>query len=150
MLLALREGEVVAWSSGLRDLGNFGEVEVEPRAVEQWLDYAGVLIDAPPPLEEVCCNPHEEKRMLWDDDTVRWNGRNAGNAGALCGFISDRDEDGNEKEEEEDKGNGRYDCGVRGCRKAFFHQHVGIKTEAQDGFLVSESRVVSSSPSDDV
>lgn len=141
MLLALRDGKVVAWSSGLRDFCSDNRRQrVEPRAVEQWLDYAGVLIETPPPLEEVCrIRPEEE--MLWEN-TMRLNGMNVINTGGICGAVSE----GNDEEDIEAKE--RFDCGIKGCNKSFYHEHVGIKTEAQDGLLVSESRVVSS-PSDD-
>jgi len=43
----------------------------------------------------------------------------------------------------------RYDCGVDGCIKTFFHEHVGVKNEAQDGVLVSESQIVSSTEPND-
>ena len=49
-----------------------------------------------------------------------------------------------EMKREEDLEEERYDCGVAGCNKGFFHEHVGVKTEAQDGLLVSESQVASS------
>jgi hypothetical protein len=39
----------------------------------------------------------------------------------------------------------QYDCGLVGCNKSFFHEHVGIKTDTHDGLLVPASQVASSS-----
>jgi hypothetical protein len=122
MLLAIKGGKVVAFSSGLRDFSN-GD-NVEPRMVEQWLDYGGVLIDTPPPVEAVC-------RIRPEEDMLMENMRQLHGLGKET-FEGD-------KQEKQD----RYDCGVEGCIKSFYHEHVGVKTDAQDGMLVSESQVTS-------
>ncbi|KAL3803146.1 hypothetical protein HJC23_003421 [Cyclotella cryptica] len=123
MLLALKGGKVVAFSSGLCDFSYSGQEEqVEPRVVEQWLDYAGVLIDNPPPMEAVCRIRPEEEMLL---ENMR----------QLQGLDHIHDEAEHQT---------RYDCGVDGCNKTFYHEHIGVKNDAQDGILVSESQVVSS------
>ena len=124
MLLALKTGQVVAFSSMLRDFCSSGQNEVEPRMVEQWLEYAGVLIDSPPPIEVICRIRPEEDMLMENMQRLNRLGRT--------------DELGDMEKEE------RYDCGVDGCIKSFFHEHVGVKNEAQDGVLVSESQIVSS------
>ena len=129
MLLALKHGQVVAFSSLLRDFSSSGQNEVEPRMVEQWLEYAGVLIDSPPPIEAVCRIRPEEDMLM--ENMQRLNG---------LGRSSELDDI--DKQE-------RYDCGVDGCIKTFFHEHVGVKNEAQDGVLVSESQIVSSTEPND-
>jgi hypothetical protein len=126
MLLAIKSGKVVAFSSGLRDFCNARQSdEVEPRMVEQWLDHAGVLIDVPPPVDAVC-------RIRPEEDMLMENMRQLRSLGKEHDEMDDRVKQN------------RYDCGVDGCNKTFFHEHVGVKNEAQDGVLVSESQVISS------
>ena len=126
MLLAIKGGRVVTFSSGLRDFSNGGD-DVEPRMVEQWLDNAGVLVDTPPPIEAVC-------RIRTEEDMLMENMRQ------LRGLGNETFEGDKEARQE------RYDCGLEGCNKSFFHEHVGVKTDAQDGVLVSESQVTSAEP----
>lgn len=133
MLLALRDGAIVAWSSGLRDFRNGNGTGVEIDAVERWLDRAGALIsDVPSHPDRLCGIRPEEDALL--DDMRRLNG--IGRRGG-----------GTNAEEDSDDGmhHNRYPCGVVGCDKSFYHEHVGIKTEVQDGLLVSESQVASAS-----
>ncbi|KAL3811439.1 hypothetical protein ACHAXA_007594 [Cyclostephanos tholiformis] len=137
VLLALRDGEVVAWSSGLRDFrgGNDVSAGVDWDEVERWLDRAGALITDVPPLEELCGIRPEEEALL---DNIRKLNRTT--MGGRAGEDSD----------DEAREHHRYDCGIDGCNKSFYHEHVGIRTEAQDGLLVSESQVASSSPADPI
>lgn len=119
MLIALREGKVVAWNAGLKGFfhGNSStHADLETRAVEQWLDHAGVLVDAPPSIDEICRIRPEETALL--ENMMKLN----------------RLGDGGLDEE-------RYDCGVPGCSKSFHHEHVGVKNDAQTGLLVSEDQV---------
>lgn len=129
MLLAIRDGKVVAWSSGLRDF-KYSEEEVEPRAVEQFLENAGVLYTSLPPLDTLCNIRPEEEALL--ENMRKLNG--LGSLG-MRGELSGRNKDDADLEEEKEQ---RYECGVKGCCKAFFHEHVGVKTEAQDGLVLSE------------
>ncbi len=117
MLLALREGKVVAWNASLNDFFS-SSADLETRVVEQWLDRAGVLIDTPPSIDEICRIRPEETALL--ENMMKLN----------------RLGDGGLEEEE------RYDCGVAGCCKSFHHEHVGVKTEAQNGLLVTEDQVL--------
>ena len=135
MLLALKEGRVVVWSSGLREFYNSGDkhdANVEPRAVEQWLDHAGVLIDTPPPTEEICRIRPEEVMLL--ENMMKLNGMGG------SGGIGARAEMGGKNEEDLED---HYECGVDGCSKSFYHEHVGVKNDEQGGLLVSESQVSS-------
>ena len=127
MLLAIRDGKVVAWSSGLRDFSCHGDDEVESRAVEQFLDNAGVLYTSLPSVDTLC-NIRPEEEMLLE------NMRKL-NALGLRSELGRKDDEDIAEEQ-------RYECGVSGCCKSFFHEHVGVKNEAQDGLLVSESDVV--------
>ncbi|KAL3792702.1 hypothetical protein ACHAW5_005807 [Stephanodiscus triporus] len=133
MLLALRDGAIVAWSSGLRDFRDGDGTGVETDAVERWLDRAGALISDPPPHPDELCGIRPEEDALLDG-MRRLNG--IGRRGG-----------GTKAEEDSDDGmhDDRYPCGVAGCDKSFYHEHVGIKTDAQDGLLVSESQVASAS-----
>jgi len=141
MLLALRDGRVVAYSSGLRDFpSGGGSARVESDAVERWLDRAGALHAAPPPLDALCRIRPEEEALL--DNMRKLNGLggggdgNSGMLGAAMGELGQgKTEDMDDDEEK------RYDCGVSGCNKCFFHEHVGVKNDAQDGLLVSEAEV---------
>lgn len=114
MLLAVREGKVVAWNAGLNDF--FSSEDLEARVVEQWLDQAGVLVETPPSVDEICRIRPEETALL--ENMMKLN--KLGDGGL----------------EEE-----RYDCGVAGCCKSFRHEHVGVKNEAQNGLLVTEDMV---------
>ena len=137
MVVALKEGRVVAFSSGLRDFYNAGgdqhNERVEPRAVEQWLEHAGVLFDTPPQMDAVCRIRPEEEMLLENLMKLNMQG----------GLINAEAPTRSRVEDMEEQ---RYDCGVNGCNKSFFHEHVGVKNEAQDGLLVSESQVASSEP----
>ena len=114
MLLAVKDGKVVAWNAGLKDF--FSSADLETRVVEQWLNRAGVLVEAAPSLDEICRIRPEETALL--ENMMKLN----------------RLGDGGLDEE-------RYDCGVVGCCKTFQHEHVGVKTEAQNGLLVTEDQV---------
>ena len=114
MLLALKEGKVVAWNAGMEDF--FSSEELESRAVEQWLQSAGVLVDSPPDVDEICRIRPEETALL--ENLMKLN-----------------------RLEEEDIGEERYDCGVPGCCKPFHHEHVGVKNEVQHGMLVTEDMI---------
>lgn len=115
MLLAVREGKVVAWNAGLDDF--FSSTDLEARVVEQWLDRAGVLVETPPSIDEICRIRPEETALL--ENMMKLN--KLGDGGL----------------EEE-----RYNCGVAGCCKTFRHEHVGVKNEAQNGLLVTEEQVL--------
>mmetsp|Transcript_14803 Transcript_14803/g.31358 ORF Transcript_14803/g.31358 Transcript_14803/m.31358 type:complete len:476 (+) Transcript_14803:84-1511(+) len=147
MLLAVRDGNVVAYSSGLKDFyGGRTSEEVESRAVEHWLDRAGVLMASPPPLDALCKIRPEEEMLL--ENMRKLNGlggsKNKRGGGGFGGMMRYMDGHKHEDIEEEEQ---YYDCGMKGCCKSFYHEHVGVKNEAQDGLLVSESQVVSSSES---
>ena len=129
MLLALRDGKVVGWSSGLRDFYRDGSVEVEFKVVEQWLDNVNVLQNNAPPMDTLCKIRPEEEALLENMRKLNGLGQNGGMGRP------------NRQEDIEDE---RYDCGISGCNKSFYHEHVGVKNEAQDGLLVSESQVASS------
>lgn len=130
VLLALREGRVVAWSSGLRDF-ECGRSEVDTRAVELWLESAGVLLTDVPPLDLLCRIRPEEEMLLESIRHERSKGRGFGGMMSQLGLEKEMDI-------EEDE---YYDCGVKGCCKQFYHEHVGIQNDMQDGVLVPESEV---------
>ena len=143
MILALREGRVVSHSSGLRDLQYAGEVE--PRAVEQWLDRAGVLLTTPPPRDLLCKIPPEVEMLVQSMRKMSGPGSRSNDGGGFGGMMNlmkgaSGQKQGQEDIEEED----RYDCGVSGCSKSFYHEHVGVANEVHGGLLVSESQVESS------
>jgi len=69
------------------------------------------------------------------------NKRGGGGFGGMMRYMDGHKHEDIEEEEQ------YYDCGMKGCCKSFYHEHVGVKNEAQDGLLVSESQVVSSSES---
>ena len=116
MLLALKEGKVEAWNAGLKDF--FSSENLETRVLEQWLDRAGVLVETLPSVDEVCRIRPEETALL--ENMMKLN----------------RLGDGGLEQE-------RYNCGVAGCCKSFHHEHVGVKTEEQNGLLVTEDQVFS-------
>jgi hypothetical protein len=138
MLFAIKNGRIIAYSSGLRDFyrdGRSSTPEVEDALVEQWLDRAGVLHTHPPPLVSLC-------RIRPEEDMLLENMRKLNGLGSSGGRMMRQSGRGDVDAEEEEKE--RYDCGMVGCNKSFYHEHVGVKNDTQAGVLVSESQVVSS------
>jgi hypothetical protein len=118
ILVAIREGCVVATSLRLRGMAN--DDEVVTHAVEDWLEHAHVLVERPPPFEEVCHIRPEEEALL--DHMV-----------------------GAKVQQSE-----RYDCGIPTCYKAFPHDHIGVQTAKQDGLLVQQETVIGAEDASDV
>lgn len=117
-LVAVKDGSVVAFIPGLEGLGSKSDGIIEPRAVEDWLDRAGVLLREPPAFEDVCRIRPEEMMLLENMEQERL---------------------AKAKLEEE-----YYDCGVQGCCKTFRHDHVGVENDKQDGLLVSQEEALGS------
>jgi len=139
MLLALRDGKVTAWSSGLADFyTDKGSQEVEGHAVEQWLHRAGVLHTNAPPVEALCRIRPEEEMLLENMRKLNQMGRLGGSTGSMIGEMARKEE---EEDLEEDR---KFECGVSGCNKCFYHEHVGVANDVQDGLLVSEAQVAES------
>jgi hypothetical protein len=116
-LVAIRDGQVVNISKGLDDVCQHQGGAVEPRAVEMWLEQSGVLRDQPPSYDSLCfVRPEEE---------------------ALMEYLGQKKS--NEPKEREEH---YYFCGVDGCSKTFPHEHVGIKTSAQDGLVLKEDTIL--------
>jgi hypothetical protein len=109
-----------------------------PDEVERWLYRAGALVDEVPHPDELCGIRPEEEALL---DGMR---RSSGMAGQRRLGGGGTTKVGEDSDEDEPRDHHRYDCGVAGCDKSFYHEHVGIRTETQDGLLVSESQVASS------
>mmetsp|Transcript_19553 Transcript_19553/g.54581 ORF Transcript_19553/g.54581 Transcript_19553/m.54581 type:complete len:433 (+) Transcript_19553:198-1496(+) len=126
-LVAIRDGAVVGALPRLSGLCHGGNSdngsEIEPSAVRQWLDMAGVLLtDAP--VDEVCLiRPEEEVHMEFMRSKMG-GGEQPPRQQEAAG--------------EED----HYDCGVAGCRKSFKHEHVGIQTNQQSGLVVREEQIL--------
>mmetsp|Transcript_10239 Transcript_10239/g.19182 ORF Transcript_10239/g.19182 Transcript_10239/m.19182 type:complete len:405 (-) Transcript_10239:867-2081(-) len=124
-LIAVKDGVVVAVCPKLSSLGEFSlesssssskrVAVVEPNAVEQWLDRAGVLLrNVPIEFEDYCRIRPEEDALL--ESCMREKLRL------------------NEKKKEETL----FNCGVSGCHKSFPHEHVGIRNSEQSGLVVKE------------
>jgi hypothetical protein len=111
-LLAIREGSVVAFNLRLQGLTDADHVM--EHAVRDWLDHAHVLVERAPGFDQVCRIRPEEEALLDHMRAAR------------------------EKEEATQ----RYNCGIPNCHKPFFHEHVGIETNQQDGLIVPEDTVV--------
>ena len=77
ILLALRDGEIIAWSSGLRDFrcAGGGEDSIESDAVERWFDRAGSLILDLPNPDELCGIRPEEDAILMNMRQMNGLGR---------------------------------------------------------------------------
>ena len=121
-LIAVKDGVVIAIcenlhlfvTSGGNDKNN--DETVEPRAVEEWLDRAGILLrEVPIAFEDYCRIRPEEDALL--ANMMREKAKLDATA------------------EEEDH---FHQCGVPGCRKRFHHQHVGVKTEEQTGLILCQ------------
>ena len=64
-LIAVKDGAVVTISKDLSGLGSIRDGTVEPRAVEEWLARAGVLLrDVPVIFEDYCRIRPEETALL--------------------------------------------------------------------------------------
>lgn len=113
-LVAIREGVVIAVCPRLQGLlsDDSDEAIVIPDEVRAWLDKAGVLLERPPPIEEVCLIRPEEEALM---DHLAASAKNAAP---------------------------RYDCGMPMCNKTFPHEHVGIQNKQQDGLVVQEEEVL--------
>ena len=115
-LIAIRSGNVVAHCPALENLGSKSEGTIEPRAVEEFLDRAGVLLREPPAFEDLC-RIRPEEMMLLENMAMERNAASAAKQPEPESF---------------------YDCGVAGCNKTFHHNHVGVQTEQQDGLILCQ------------
>ncbi len=116
-LVAIREGQVVNISKGLREVCQYDGGDIEPRAVEMWLEQSGVLRHHPPSYDSLCfIRPEEEALMEY-----------LGQKGPI------------QQQHPEER---FFDCGVTGCCKTFPHEHVGIKNSEQDGLVLKEEIIL--------
>jgi len=120
-LIAVKNGDVVAMCENLSYFVNGthsrDDDKVEPRAVEEWLDRTGVLLhDVPIAFEDYCRIRPEEDALL--ENMMREKAK-------IADVASIQEEQ-------------IYQCGVPGCRKAFHHEHVGVKNEMQDGLVLCQ------------
>jgi len=113
-LVAIREGVVIAVCPRLQGLvsDDSDEAVIIPGEVRSWLDKAGVLLERPPPIEEVCLIRPEEEALM---DHLAASAKNA---------------------------LPRYECGMPMCDKTFPHEHVGVQTKQQDGLVIQEEDVI--------
>lgn len=112
-LLAIKQGVVIASCPGLQGMQD-SDGNIVEREVEEWLDHAGVLSNEA--VHDVCrIRPEEDALMDY--------------------LMQQKQADDREKV-------AMFHCGVEGCQKAFYHEHVGVKTEHQSGLVVNESDVL--------
>jgi hypothetical protein len=112
-MVAIRDGVATNVCPRLQGLTD-RDGQIVPRAVYEWLDRCGVLLEHPPLLEAVCrIQPEEE---------------------ALMDCLTSPKPTPPEEP--------RFDCGVHECCKTFPHEHIGIQNEQQDGLVISEADVV--------
>ena len=127
VLIAVKDGVVVSICENLslfvagggstHQQNKKNDLQVEPRAVEEWLDRAGVLLHTVPiDFEDYCRIRPEEDALI--ENMIREK--------AKLDEI-------NEKL--------IHNCGIAGCRKTFYHEHVGVKNEQQSGLVVSEEKI---------
>ena len=121
-LIAVKDGVVVSICENLSLFVNGGRSHqnsnkdemVDSRAVEEWLDRTGVLLhEVPIAYEDYCRIRPEEDALI--ENMMREKARLT---------------------EEE-----RFDCGVPGCEKTFYHEHVGVKNGEQSGLVVGEDLI---------
>lgn len=119
-LIAVKNGDVVSICENLSLFAGRNDDHVEPRAVEEWLDRAGVLLyEVPIAYEDYC-------RIRPEEDALLEN------------MMREKLKLSQMKAEEE-----IFECGVAGCEKTFYHEHVGVKNDQQSGLVVSEDAVLS-------
>jgi hypothetical protein len=112
-LIAIKEGVMTACCPGLAGLYDSDGILVT-RQVDEWLDRAGVLSTVPP--QDVCrIRPEEDALMEY--------------------LVYQKNTETRENET-------IFQCGVAGCEKAFYHEHVGIETEHQSGLVIQESELL--------
>ncbi len=92
------------------NLRGLGYAQVDSNQVTYWLDRANVLIRDPPSEDAVC-------RISPDVDAL-----------LASGILGKKEEVQRQF----------FNCGVPGCQKSFYHEHVGVKTEEQDGLVIKE------------
>ena len=138
-LVAIRNGTVVTTSSQLKEFVRADGDGLVTHAVRSWLEAAGVLEESPPAYDDICRIRPEEDALL---DTMRTN------PAMQQQFQQQQEEERRRKMEAESED--FYDCGVKGCCKQFWHEHVGVKNDSQNGVLVSESTVAGVKESDNV
>lgn len=115
-LVAVKDGVVVS-SCPVSSLGSEREGRIEEHAVEQWLGNAGVLLrDVPLEFEDFCRVRPEEDALI--ENMMREKARL-----------------------EEIPRENIYNCGVSGCQKTFYHEHVGVANDVQSGLLVDQDTV---------
>ena len=122
-LVAIKDGVVVATCPKLAGMGSSEEGTVDVHAVEHWLDMAGVLRTDPPPIEMLC-------RIRPEEDAL------------LASGILGRKTDASTQKTGEGGTEEYFNCGVLGCEKTFFHEHVGVRNEEQDGLVVKEDGTI--------
>ncbi|KAL3933277.1 MAG: hypothetical protein SGBAC_010470 [Bacillariaceae sp.] len=124
-LIAIRDGVVLNVCPNLREFchSRDGEGEIETHAVEQWLNQSGVLIDRAPPIDTLCyVRPEEDALMNY--------------LGATANTVS------SSKSADDKAEIDYYCCGLEGCQKTFYHEHVGVETSQQSGLVVKEETVL--------
>ncbi len=130
-LIAVKDGVVIAICENLslfvgsgsssRNHRKYDDCQVEARAVEEWLDRAGVLLhDVPIDFEDYCRIRPEEDALL--ENMMREKARLT---------IDQMFEEST-----------YHQCGVPGCKKSFHHTHVGVQNEEQSGLVVEEEKVL--------
>jgi hypothetical protein len=124
-LIAVKDGAVVSVCENLSLFvvggGKNEDKKVEPRAVEEWLDRAGVLLrEVPIAFEDYCRIRPEEDALV--ENMMREKAKMAEAAAVREENI--------------------FKCGVAGCHKLFHHEHVGVKNEQQRGLLVKEETTI--------
>ena len=125
-LIAIRDGVVVNVCPNLREFSHSrdGEGEIESHAVERWLNQTGVLISRAPPVESLCyVRPEEDALMSYLGASTNISSRKGANEKAEIDY---------------------YCCGLEGCQKTFYHEHVGVETSEQSGLVVKEETVLES------
>jgi hypothetical protein len=117
VLIAVRDGRAVNMCVQLHGLVSRDNGEIDPSAVHDWLDRSGVLLERIPRSVQAMCRIRPEEEALMD-------------------YLLTMKPQQQEREEE------RYNCGLASCSKPFPHEHVGEKTEEQDGLVVSKDVVL--------
>lgn len=118
-LVTVRDGVVVNVCPGLAGLACSNSGEIIPDAVTDWLDRSGVLLHTVPNLDYMCRTRISE----FSTDSL----------------LIHKTAIHEKKYEDETV---PYNCGVSGCNKAFYHEHIGVHTKQQRGLLVTKEEVL--------
>jgi hypothetical protein len=132
-LVVVKEGVVQTACCRLqdfvRDIDDDDGPAIDRAALDSWLFSVGALDRQTPPSDVCRLRPEHQALLDSSDPSWRQGVPETRDSSSITGKDTQNDDD-------------YYDCGVPGCGKAFYHQHVGVPTSKQDGLVISAETVL--------